>query len=44
KLLDLVGDLSLLGQFPQAHYLAYKASHDLHLQLSQRLTPFLRSA
>ncbi len=44
KLLDLIGDLSLVGQFPQAHYLAYKASHDLHLQLSQRLTPFLRSA
>ncbi|NES86358.1 MAG: UDP-3-O-acyl-N-acetylglucosamine deacetylase, partial [Moorea sp. SIO2B7] len=27
KLLDLVGDLSLLGKFPQAHFLAYKASH-----------------
>jgi len=27
KLLDLVGDLSLLGTFPQAHFLAYKASH-----------------
>jgi UDP-3-O-[3-hydroxymyristoyl] N-acetylglucosamine deacetylase len=33
KLLDLVGDLSLLGNFPQAHYLAYKASHKLHVQL-----------
>jgi UDP-3-O-[3-hydroxymyristoyl] N-acetylglucosamine deacetylase len=33
KLLDLVGDLSLLGQFPQAHFLAYKASHKLHVQL-----------
>ncbi|MGV0025649.1 UDP-3-O-acyl-N-acetylglucosamine deacetylase [Phormidesmis priestleyi] len=33
KLLDLVGDLSLLGSFPTAHFLAYKASHSLHAQL-----------
>ena len=37
KLLDLIGDLSLLGRFPQAHFLAYKASHQLHVQLAQRL-------
>lgn len=37
KLLDLVGDLSLLGSFPIAHVLAYKASHNLHTQLAQRL-------
>jgi len=37
KLLDLVGDLSLLGIIPQAHYLAYKASHRLHTQLAQKL-------
>lgn len=37
KLLDLVGDLSLLGAFPIAHVLAYKASHMLHTQLTQRL-------
>lgn len=37
KLLDLVGDLSLLGAIPQAHYLAYKASHRLHGQLVQKL-------
>ncbi|NES21137.1 MAG: UDP-3-O-acyl-N-acetylglucosamine deacetylase [Symploca sp. SIO3E6] len=37
KLLDLVGDLSLLGKFPVAHFLAYKASHNLHIQLAQRL-------
>ncbi|NJO39838.1 MAG: UDP-3-O-acyl-N-acetylglucosamine deacetylase [Cyanobacteria bacterium CRU_2_1] len=37
KLLDLVGDLSLLGVFPQVHVLAYKASHRLHTQLAQRL-------
>lgn len=33
KILDLVGDLSLLGYFPQAHFLAYKASHSLHVKL-----------
>ena len=37
KLLDLVGDLSLLGTFPIAHFLAYKASHHLHVQLAQEL-------
>lgn len=37
KLLDLVGDLSLLGTIPQAHFLAYKASHKLHVQLARRL-------
>lgn len=37
KLLDLVGDLSLLGSIPQAHFLAYKASHSLHTQLVQKL-------
>ncbi len=37
KLLDLVGDLSLLGTFPVAHFLAYKASHNLHIQLARAL-------
>ena len=37
KLLDLVGDLSLLGTFPAAHFLAYKASHNLHIQLAKQL-------
>ncbi|MBE9164464.1 UDP-3-O-acyl-N-acetylglucosamine deacetylase [Tychonema sp. LEGE 06208] len=37
KILDLVGDLSLLGTWPKAHYLAYKASHNLHVQLAQTL-------
>jgi UDP-3-O-[3-hydroxymyristoyl] N-acetylglucosamine deacetylase len=37
KLLDLIGDLSLLGSFPQAHFIAYKASHDLHTKLAQQL-------
>jgi UDP-3-O-[3-hydroxymyristoyl] N-acetylglucosamine deacetylase len=37
KLLDLVGDLSLLGDFPTAHFLAYKASHHLHTQLARAI-------
>lgn len=37
KILDLVGDLSLLGNLPTAHFFAYKASHNLHIQLAQRI-------
>ena len=37
KLLDLVGDISLLGQMPTAHIIAYKASHKLHTQLAAKL-------
>lgn len=37
KLLDLVGDLSLLGRLPIAHTIAYKASHKLHVQLAIEL-------
>lgn len=37
KILDLVGDLSLLGTFPCAHFLAYKASHNLHIQLALKI-------
>lgn len=37
KLLDLVGDLSLLGALPLAHVVAYKASHGLHVKLAQAL-------
>jgi UDP-3-O-[3-hydroxymyristoyl] N-acetylglucosamine deacetylase len=43
KLLDLTGDLSLLGEFPLIHVIAYKASHRLHTdfarQLRERLVP-----
>ncbi|WP_009634203.1 UDP-3-O-acyl-N-acetylglucosamine deacetylase [Synechocystis sp. PCC 7509] len=35
KILDLVGDLSLVENLPIAHFLAYKASHNLHIQLAQ---------
>ena len=41
KLLDLVGDLSLLGQLPIAHAIAYKASHKLHIQLAAKLASSL---
>jgi UDP-3-O-[3-hydroxymyristoyl] N-acetylglucosamine deacetylase len=37
KLLDLIGDLSLVGSWPKAHFLAYKASHHLHVRLAKRL-------
>ncbi|MCZ2200764.1 UDP-3-O-acyl-N-acetylglucosamine deacetylase [Cylindrospermopsis raciborskii] len=37
KILDLVGDISLLGQFPKGHFLAYKASHHLHIQLARKI-------
>ncbi|MGK7903646.1 MAG: UDP-3-O-acyl-N-acetylglucosamine deacetylase, partial [Hormoscilla sp.] len=37
KLLDLIGDMSLLGTIPVAHYLAYKASHQLHVKLAQKI-------
>jgi UDP-3-O-[3-hydroxymyristoyl] N-acetylglucosamine deacetylase len=43
KLLDLVGDLSLLGSFPRAHILAYKASHRLHTQFAQQLQAQLQA-
>lgn len=41
KLLDLVGDLSLIGTFPCMHVMAYKASHKLHTQLAQQLAQAL---
>ncbi len=37
KLLDLVGDLSLLGVLPTMHVTAYRASHRLHVQLAGQL-------
>ncbi len=43
KLLDLMGDLSLLGTLPKAHIWAYKASHALHTRLAQRLADLQES-
>jgi UDP-3-O-[3-hydroxymyristoyl] N-acetylglucosamine deacetylase len=41
KMLDLIGDLSLLGNLPMAHIVAYKASHRLHGELAAALVPAL---
>ncbi|MEM7792842.1 MAG: UDP-3-O-acyl-N-acetylglucosamine deacetylase [Cyanobacteria bacterium P01_C01_bin.118] len=41
KLLDLVGDLSLLGVLPTMHVTAYRASHSLHVQLAHQLADYL---
>lgn len=41
KILDLVGDLSLLGSFPVAHFIAYKASHHLHTRFAKLLQQHL---
>ncbi len=43
KLLDLIGDLSLLGKIPCGHYLAYKASHQLHTELAKKIKLVLHS-
>ncbi len=37
KLLDLIGDLSLVGCFPRGHISAYRSGHALHTQLASRL-------
>ena len=37
KMLDLTGDLSLLGRPLRAHIVAYRAGHDLHGQLARRI-------
>ena len=38
KLLDLIGDLALVG-LPQGHVSAYRASHALHTRLAAKLAP-----
>jgi len=37
KLLDLIGDLALIGCFPHGHISAYRSGHALHTQLATRL-------
>jgi UDP-3-O-acyl-N-acetylglucosamine deacetylase len=37
KLLDLLGDLALLGKLPHAHVVAFRASHRLHVRLAQAI-------
>ncbi|MEM9771451.1 MAG: UDP-3-O-acyl-N-acetylglucosamine deacetylase [Cyanobacteria bacterium P01_D01_bin.73] len=43
KILDLVGDLSLIGTIPTAHYVAFKASHRLHVALAKAIAQPLPS-
>jgi UDP-3-O-[3-hydroxymyristoyl] N-acetylglucosamine deacetylase len=43
KLLDLLGDISLLGRLPKAHIIAYKASHQLHLELVREILKQIES-
>jgi UDP-3-O-[3-hydroxymyristoyl] N-acetylglucosamine deacetylase len=35
KLLDLLGDLSLLGKIPRGHFVCYKAGHRLHIEMAR---------
>jgi UDP-3-O-[3-hydroxymyristoyl] N-acetylglucosamine deacetylase len=37
KLLDLIGDLGLLGDIPRAHFIAYKAGHRLHAEMARAI-------
>lgn len=37
KIIDFIGDLSLLGSPPKAHFIAYKASHELHVRLARQI-------
>jgi UDP-3-O-[3-hydroxymyristoyl] N-acetylglucosamine deacetylase len=37
KMLDLTGDLSLLGRPLRAHVVAYRAGHELHARLARRI-------
>ncbi len=37
KMLDLTGDLSLLGRPLRAHVVAYRAGHDMHTQLARTI-------
>jgi UDP-3-O-[3-hydroxymyristoyl] N-acetylglucosamine deacetylase len=37
KMLDLTGDLSLIGYPLRGHVVAYRAGHDLHSRLAQRI-------
>ena len=37
KMLDLAGDLSLVGYAVRAHIVAYRAGHDMHLRLARAI-------
>lgn len=42
KVIDLLGDLALLGFVPKAHYIAICAGHGLHRKLSDKLRRLLK--
>lgn len=42
KVVDLLGDLSLMGVVPTAHYVAICAGHGLHRQLTDKLRRILK--
>jgi UDP-3-O-[3-hydroxymyristoyl] N-acetylglucosamine deacetylase len=44
KILDLLGDLALLGSIPTAHYICVKGGHGLHYKLVNRIRGAARSA
>lgn len=37
KILDLTGDLALIGRAVRAHIVAYRAGHDMHLRLARSI-------
>ena len=43
KMLDLTGDLSLLGHPILGHVIAYRAGHDLHARLARRIADSVES-
>ena len=42
KILDLIGDLASLGRPLNAHIIACRAGHELHLKLAEKLKKFLK--
>lgn len=44
KVLDLIGDLALLGAWPQCEIVAIKSGHELHVSLARALRPRPRVA
>ncbi len=42
KVLDLIGDLALLGAWPQCEIVAIKSGHELHASLTRTLRTQLR--
>jgi len=43
KILDLIGDISLLGAIPRVHIVAIKSGHSLNLKLADRIAAHISS-